>query len=552
AAAAAGGAGRPPSVPAQGESRPGHSGPAQAESRPTQPGAGQPGAGQVRVPADRLDHLLDLVGEVMQYRRRLTHVLAGAPGAGRDLPGVLEPGDRLLDELKDIAVTMRTLPLSAITGSLPRAVRDLARAAGKDVEFTVTGAGTELDRAILQSLTEPVTHLLRNAIDHGIEPPADRRAAGKPQRGRIDLRAAPRGGMVEIAVADDGRGVPADAIALVAVGGSLADVLARPGFSTAEQVTDLGGRGVGLDAVQAYARALGGSLDIRSEPGTGTTVVLLLPLALALMTVLLAERGGAVYGIPLPVVAEVISADRLLWVTGRPSVRVRDRILPVADLADLVGARAPAWSEGGPAIVLRGAYRPLATTCDGLLGQAEVVVKPLSRLVGGQSYLGAAILADGRIALILDPGMLIAAFPTVRRARRSLGPPTGRSPRSATTVLLVEDSPAVLGVQRRMLLNAGYRVAIARDGEQALEVLRREDITVVVTDLQMPGLGGLELTRAIRADPLRSGLPVVVATTHAREQDRQMALAAGADALLAKQTLDAKTLVATIERLTGR
>ncbi|MHB1434221.1 MAG: response regulator, partial [Streptosporangiaceae bacterium] len=279
---------------------------------------------------------------------------------------------------------------------------------------------------------------------------------------------------------------------------------------------------------------------------------LLLPLALALMTVLLAERGGAVYGIPLPVVTEVISVDRLLWVTGRPSVRVRERILPVVDLADLVGTRAPAWAEGGPAIVLSGGDRPLATTCDALLGQEEVVVKPLSRLAGGETYLGAAILADGRIALVLDPGVLIAAYPTVRGARRGPGPPADRSPRSATTVLVVEDSPAVLGVQRRMLQDAGYRVVIARDGEQALEVLKRGDITAVVTDLQMPGLGGLELTRAIRADPLRSGTPVIVATTHAREQDRQVALAAGADALLAKQTLDARTLVATIERLTGR
>jgi two-component system chemotaxis sensor kinase CheA len=513
---------------------------------------GPGGRGSVRVPADRLDHLLDLVGEFMQYRRHLMHVLATAPEEGRETFSLLDPGGRLLAELRDVAVGMRTMPLSVITGPLPRAVRDLARAAGKEVEFAAVGTGTQLDRAILESLTEPVTHLLRNAIEHGIELPGDRRAAGKPLRGRVELRAAPRGGMVEVTVADDGRGVPAEALSLVASGGSLTDVLTRPGFSTADRVTDLGGRGVGLDAVRAYARSLGGGLEIHSEPGAGTSVSLLLPLALALMTVLLVEHGGAVYGVPVSAVAEVVSVDRLLRVTGRPSVRIRERILPLVDLGDLVGAPAAAYAEGLPAIVLGGGDRPLAVSCDALLGQAEVVVKPLSRLAGGESYLGAAILGDGRIALILDPGGLIAAYPAVRAANRVPVALADRSGRDGATVLLVEDSPAVIGVQRKVLREAGYQVTTARDGEQALEVLRRGGISAVVTDLQMPRLDGFGLTRAIRADPLSADLPIIVVTTHAREQDRQMALAAGANALLAKQSLDGRALVRTIEQLRGR
>ena len=556
---AASGTGQGDPVPEQPDPVPPQRVPHTDPGGPPGPG-GQPGPGpragtgshrSVRVPADRLDHLLDLVGEFMQDRRHLTHALAES-GEASELAGLLDPGDRLLAELRDVAVGMRTLPVSMITGPLPRAVRDLARAAGKDVEFAATGTATELDRVILESLTEPVTHLLRNAIDHGIESPGDRLAAGKPARGRIELRAAPRGGMVEVTVADDGRGVPDEAVSLVESGGSLADVLARPGFSTAEQVTDLGGRGVGLDAVRAYARSLGGGLQIRSEPGTGTAVSLLLPLALALMTVLLVEHGSAVYGVPLPAVAEVISVDRLLRITGRPAVRVRDRVLPVVDLGDLIGSPAAGYAEGGPAVVLGGGDRPLAVTCDRLLGQAEVVVKPLSRLAGGDTYLGGAILGDGRIALILDPGRLIAAYPTVRAANRVPVASAAGSDRAGATILLVEDSPAVIAMQRRMLREAGYRVVTARDGEQALEVLSRGGITAVVTDLQMPRLDGLGLTRAIRADPLRSDLPVIVATTHARAQDRQVALDAGADALLAKQTMDARTLVATIKQLTGR
>src|SRR5260370_21096321 len=175
----------------------------------------------------------------------------------------------MLDELKDAAVGMRMLQLSVTVAPLRRAVRDLAKAAGKDVDFVVTGAETELDRVILESLAEPLTHLLRNAINHGIEPPRERARAGKPPRGRIELRAVPRGGLVEITVSDDGRGVSAEVIQEAGRAGSLVDVVAQPGYSTATDVTSLAGRGVGLHAVQAYVQSVGGGLEVRSGPDHG-------------------------------------------------------------------------------------------------------------------------------------------------------------------------------------------------------------------------------------------------------------------------------------------
>jgi two-component system chemotaxis sensor kinase CheA len=181
---------------------------------------------------------------------------------------------------------MRTLPLAMFAGPLPHMVRDFARAAGKEVEFAVTGAGTEVDRVILESLSEPLGHLLRNAVIHGIESPAERERAGKPARGRVELRAAPRGSFVEIVVADDGRGASPEVLGEARREGSLADVLAKPGYSTADEVTDLAGRGGGLDAVRFYAHSLGGSLDVRSEPGQSMDVIQLLPVALALMKVM--------------------------------------------------------------------------------------------------------------------------------------------------------------------------------------------------------------------------------------------------------------------------
>ena len=288
----------------------------------------------LRVPAEKIDHLLDVAGEIMQYRTRLAHSLGGQAGQAQDVAEAFGAGERMLDDLKDTAVGMRTLPLAVIAGPLPRMVRDVARAAGKEVEFVVTGADTELDRVILESLSEPLGHLLRNAVIHGVESPAERERAGKPARGRVELRATPRGSLVEIVVADDGRGASPEVIGAARREGSLADVLARPGYSTAAKVTDLAGRGVGLDAVRTYVHSVGGSLDVRSEPGRGMEVIQLLPVALALMEVLLFERGAAVYGVPLAVVEKVVMVTQTLTLEGRSALEVGGRSVPVADFAD--------------------------------------------------------------------------------------------------------------------------------------------------------------------------------------------------------------------------
>jgi two-component system, chemotaxis family, sensor kinase CheA len=530
----------------------------------TKPPAGGPaaGAGQqarppqaaerrtLRVPAEKIDHLLDVVGEVMQDRRRLAHSLGEDAQVAREVSDTLGAGDRMLDELKDTAVGMRTLPLAVIAGPLPRAVRDLARAAGKDVEFVVTGADTELDRVILESLSEPLTHLLRNAVNHGIEPPAERERAGKPARGRIEFRAVARGSLVEIVVADDGRGVPAQVTEMARREGSLADLLTQPGYSTAAHVTDLAGRGVGLDAVKNYVQSLGGSLEIRSEPGRGMEVILVLPLALALLEVLLFERGQAVYGVPLGVVEEVVLVTDTLTLEGRAALEVRGRSLPVADFAALVGATAPRLGRQAPALVISAGGRRAIATCDALLGQQEVVVKPLGPLLATvRGYLGSAILGDGRIALLVEPSLLT-------RGSRGLSEMPECSPEipgSAPKVLVVEDSFTVRELQRSILEAAGYPVVTAHDGRDALAVLGHDsDIALVITDLEMPELDGLGLTRAIRADDARSSLPVVIVTSHGSEDDRRKGIEAGADAYMSKRAFDQQTLLATVERLIGR
>jgi two-component system chemotaxis sensor kinase CheA len=525
--------------------------PPDADVHEADPDADRPKAERrpLRVPAEKIDRLLDVVGEVMQYRGRLAHSLGGQAQLSPDVADVLSSGDRMLDELKDTAIGMRTLPLAVITRRLPLAVRDLCVAAGKDVELVVTGADTELDRVILESLYDPLAHLLRNAVIHGIESPAERSRARKPARGRLEVRAVPRGSLVEIVVADDGRGVSAEVAEEASREGSLADVLARPGYSTAPEVTDLAGRGVGLDAVKSYVQSMGGTFEVRSEPGLGMEVVLQLPLALALLDVLLFERGETVYGVPLAVAEEVVMVTRTLVLEGRAVLDVRGRLLPVADVADLVGARAPLLDDRPPALVIAAGGRRAVAMCDAVLGAEELVIKPLSPLFGGlDGYLGTAILGDGRIALLADPAMLTRGH---RRPTRITAP--AKDGPVAPRVLVVEDSFTVRELQRSILEAAGYAVVTARDGRDALAALDRDtEIALVVTDLEMPELGGLELTRAIRADGARSSLPVVIVTSRGSEDDMRKGLEAGADAYMAKQGFDQHALLATVERLVGR
>ena len=539
--------------------------PRQPRSSPSLTDAGGPGAsvGQearagrrgpvpeqrsVRVPSDRIDQLLDIVGEAVQDGRRLAHALGPEAGLPESVADAFRAGERTLDDLKGTAIRMRTLPLSAITGPLPRVVRDLARAVGKDAELIVTGADTELDRVILESLTEPLTHLLRNSIAHGIESPEERERAGKPRRGMVELRAVPRGSRVEVVIADDGRGISREVAERARREGTLADVLSLAGYSTAGAVTELAGRGVGLDAVKDYAHSLGGSFEARSEPGHGMQVTLLLPLALALMSVLLFERGGALFGVPLATVDEVVTVSQTVTLQGRTSVEVRGRAVPVADVAVLLGADAPPLRDNPPAFVVTVLGRRFAVACDAMLGEGEVTVKPLGPLLADvRGYLGATILGDGRIALLAELAALIGGRP-------ASGPLRPLSlPRTETAkILVVEDSFTVRELQRSILETAGYRVLTARDGRDALRALSRDaDVALVVTDLEMPELDGLELTRAIRADPAHASLPVVIVTSRGSEEDKRKGIEAGADAYVLKRSFNQQALLATVERLVG-
>jgi chemotaxis protein histidine kinase CheA len=520
----------------------------EAEEAPTSNGAGADSAQpSIRVATGKVDRILDAVGETVLHHRRLEHLLAEA-GEEHDL------GERMLTELQDSVVEMRTLPLSTITASFPRAVRDLAASEGKAVELVIGGAETQLDRTILDGISDAITHLLRNSVAHGIEAPDERERAGKPRLGRLELRAEQRGSMVAIQVADDGRGVSAELLARASQEGSLADLLATPGLSTADEVGAVAGRGVGLNAVKAWVEGLGGSLDVTSDPGRGTEVTMLLPLILALLRVLLCRRDGQTFGLPLASVREVVTVTNALSLGGRRSIELRGESVRLGDLAEMIGTQGGELPETPPALIVNSPSRPVAVACDEVLGDDEAIVKGLGPLLSNvPGYLGATILDDGSVALILDPNHLLK-LPAERST--SAGPsaaPSAPATPVAPNVLVVDDQFSVRELQRSILETAGYRVETAPSGGEALErITGGGEVDLVLSDIQMPGMDGFELLRTIRASAEHSSLPVVIVTSQKGEDDRRRGVEEGADAYIVKDDFDQRTLLETIERLLGR
>jgi two-component system chemotaxis sensor kinase CheA len=381
-------------------------------------------ARHVRIDVRRLDTLMNLIGELLIARGRLSQ-LAGELG-DVTLEETVTQSSRLIGELRDEITASRMVPVSHIFDRFPRVVRDAARAVGKQVDFVVDGKGIELDRSMLDEIGDSIVHLLRNAVDHGIETPEARTAAGKAPTGRLVLSAARDRSAVVIKVSDDGKGIDRERVLARAKRDGLVDanrtdltedellrLLARPGFSTVDKVTDLSGRGVGVDAVYTRVRALGGAMDIRSVPGQGTTMILRLPLTLAIVRALLVRVADEVYAIPLAHVSETIEleSDILRTVKGREVLLARDEVLPLMRLRDLVGLPAylaPSEIALEHVVVIDLGDRRAGLVIDELTGQEEIVVKQYDAVREGLPFFGGAtLLSDGTPSLIVDVSSLL-------------------------------------------------------------------------------------------------------------------------------------------------
>ena len=374
----------------------------------------------IRIDLHRLDTLMNLIGELVITRGRLQQLAATINEPA--LTETVTQTSRLIADMQDGIMTSRMVPVWQVFDRFPRVVRDAARALGKQVEFVVDGQEIELDRSLLDEIGDPIIHLLRNAIDHGLETPDERTRAGKPPTGRLKLTAARDRSAVVIRVTDDGKGIDRDRVlaraqemGLVEAGKSdLSDdeivrLIARPGFSTAREVTDISGRGVGIDAVHTRVRALGGTVDIKSAKGKGTSITVRLPVTLAIVRALLAKVGDETYAIPMTHVNETahLELGTIRQVRGRDVLVLRDDVLPLLHLRDLVGLpRRDAG--GGQVVVLEVADRRAGMVVDELTGQQEIVIKPFDAVKDGLSvFSGATILGDGVPALILDVSSLL-------------------------------------------------------------------------------------------------------------------------------------------------
>jgi two-component system chemotaxis sensor kinase CheA len=479
---------------------------------------------------------------------------------GLDLEGGQRVLRRLTDRQLDTLLHLQVQPLRPFVRSLAQHARELAGSLGKRVEVITDPGDTQLDRRISNALREAFLHLVRNAVDHGIEGPGDRRRFNKPETATIRLEAATDGGRVRLAVRDDGRGIDARSVVAAAVERGYLDphraegltdadalqLLLLPGFSTRDVASQVSGRGVGLDAVSAAVRAVGGDVWLDSNPGRGTTVTVEVPIARRGDRVLVLKVGDHQLALP----AAPIQAFRRLPFEaieehgGRRTVRIRGQSIVPMFLTDLVGTD-PTTSAVLVETVVGGAF--VSVIADDVIGEEEVIVRPIPAAAGAPAGVeGITLLASGRPVAVLSLQRLVHP-----NAFDGIGRENERRSASPVRVLLVDDSDVTREMIRRLLEDAGIAVTGVGSGDDALHALESRTIDCVVTDIEMPGLDGLGLTRALRGNPQYSDLPIVVVSTLDRPADRMAGLEAGADAYLTKQGLDARELVALILRVAG-
>jgi two-component system chemotaxis sensor kinase CheA len=562
----------------------------------------------LRVSADKLDTVLARSGELLlavrQTERRrdewttLEEAASGLAADFRRLQTLISPGaatktraavqqvgagiDKLKDGLEravaDAATggrglvrtagdldsgvrSLRMVPFAEAGQGLERTVRDLAKAAGKEVVFKLVGHEVELDRAVAERLKDPLLHLVRNAVDHGIEAPPERAAAGKPPLGIITVSAALKGAQVEIAITDDGRGLDRERIREEARARGLPestedrDLLAlvfHPGLSTARALTAVSGRGVGLDVVKSQVNALHGTVGLESVAGAGTTFTLTVPLTITLIRALLVESAGRTFAMATTLVMGLrrLIPTEVRNVGGREMLAVNHGLLPLVSLAEALGLPAPRRErgQGGFVVLVEAGTSRVAFVVDELLAEQDLVVTSLGRrLRRVPNVAGCALLEDGGIALILSAAEL-ADSALQAPARRLLMP--GAAPEAIRRRLLVaDDSVTTRTLEKAILEEAGYEVRLAADGHQAWRILQEEAIDLVVADIEMPGMDGFTLTETLRRSTALRRIPVVLVTSLSTDKDRARGLEVGADAYIVKSGFDRSGLLEAVGQL---
>ena len=478
----------------------------------------------------------------------------------------------LSHSLYDEALACRMRPFADGIQKFPRMVRDLARSLGKEVKLEIVGELTPVDRDILERLEAPLNHLVRNAVDHGIESPEERRRAGKPGEGTLRLEARHSAGMLLIIVSDDGRGIRLETLREAVVRKKLtnAETAARmaetelleflflPGFTMKTEVTEISGRGVGLDIVQDMVKQVRGSVRVSTQPGQETRFHLQLPLTLSLVRTLLVDVGGEPYAFPLAYIARTLklSKDRIQTLEGRQHFRLDDRQIGLVSAHQILdkGEPSPTGHEL-PVVVVGERGNTFGLVVDGLLGERELVVQPLDARLGKvKDISAAAVMDDGLPVLIVDGEDIIRSVDKLISGGRLTQ--VQREAASVTTrqrkrVLVVDDSLTVRELERKLLSGRGYEVGVAVDGMDGWNAVRTGHFNLVVTDIDMPRMDGIELVNLIRNDAHLKSVRVMVVSYKDREEDRRRGLDAGADYYLTKGSFHDETLLHAVTDLIG-
>lgn len=541
----------------------------------------------VRANVRTLDSLVNLVGEMIINKKRFeekiarirslcrtpfdTIPVAAVAEFSRDLEQDVLYLSYLIQEVHGEAMALRMLPLRTVTEGLERMVRDVAKTQEKQVVLEISGDSIELDRVLLDCLKPVLMHLVTNAVDHGIEPPAERIANGKPPHGTVQIAARYEGNRVRIDITDDGRGIDPALVRRTAVRRGIVgrkeaesapdeEVLyyvLKPGFSTSEIVTDLSGRGVGMDVVQKNVERAKGTLSLSSLTGSRMEVSILLPLTLSVIDALIVACADEYYAIPLTYVQETLKvrSEDIRTVGAKEVITVRGGTVPLVSLSNLLGfpeKKTLLQQRKLPVVVLKLRDQALACTIDGDMGSVEIVVKGLGEQLKNIDYIsGATILGDGHPALIINVPDIFAAADGVSATsfRQVLEEQEKEVWRGH--ILIVDDSITTRTMERSILVANGYRVDLAVSGEDAMGKVVGTTFDLIVSDIEMPGIDGFELTKKLRAFDGYQEVPVIIVSSRSRDEDKRRALEAGAQAYIVKGSFDQGVLLDTVEALIG-
>ncbi|MBT0825733.1 response regulator [Campylobacter lari] len=504
----------------------------------------------IRVEVKRLDHLMNLIGELVLGKNRLLKIY--------DDVEERYDGEKFLEELNQVVSQLsivttdiqlavmktRMQPIAKVFNKFPRVVRDLGRELGKQMELEISGEETELDKSIVEEIGDPIMHMIRNSCDHGIEDPATRVANGKPEKGTVNLKAYNEGNHIVVEIADDGKGLDADVLKAKAIEKNLitereADqmtdkeafaLIFKPGFSTAKKITNVSGRGVGMDVVKTNIEKLNGVIEIDSELGKGTVMKLKIPLTLAIIQSLLVGTQEEFYAIPLASVLETVRVpiDDIYTIEGKNVLRLRDEVLSLVRLSDVFGVKQVLENTDQTYVVVIGvAESKLGIIVDTLVGQEEIVIKSMGEYLQNiQGIAGATIRGDGRVTLIIDVAAMMDIAKEIKvdiKAQiESQSKKTTKEKPSDYTVLIVDDSKMDRNIMQKSLEPLGVSIIEATNGVEALNTIKsgEHDIDAVLIDIEMPRMDGYTLAGEIRKYSKYKNLPLVAVTSRTSKSDR--------------------------------